>query len=102
MARYLITNENAEIDFETRDPIGRTLQNCKNLLRCRTGEVPYDRNRGFNGALLHLPLSELQLDLVPELDRCLAWEPDAHVVDGDVTMNEDGEIVVSCVVEIGE
>ena len=44
MAQYQITNRPAPIDFECNsDIILRTIQNAKNLLMCRMGEVPYDQ-----------------------------------------------------------
>ena len=52
MAQYIIDNQPAEIGFEIRnDNRSRILQNCKNLLMTRMGEVPYDRYRGFDPAL---------------------------------------------------
>ena len=49
MAQYIITNIPEQIDFEIdNDDVGRTLQNAKNLLMTRMGEVPYDRLRGFD------------------------------------------------------
>ena len=75
MAQYQIDNIASPINFQEDDIILRTLQNAKNLLMCRMGEVPYDRYRGFDPALYELPLDELRAELLPELDRVMMWEP---------------------------
>ena len=78
MAQYEITNQPSPIDFECNNEIiARTLQNAKNLLMCKMGEVPYDRYRGFDPALFDLPIQEFEEQLLPELDRVMLWEPDA-------------------------
>ena len=56
MARYIIDNLPGPIDFEGTGMVRRTVQNCKNLLMLRMGEVPYDRLRGLNPALFDLPV----------------------------------------------
>ena len=102
MAQYEITNIPGTIDFECGgDYVRRTLQNAKNLLMCRMGEVPFDRQRGFNPAIYDLPMDELQEALLPELDRVMLWEPDVEVVDATATL-EDGQTVIRCVVEVAE
>lgn len=81
MAQYQITNQPAPIDFECNDDIiARTIQNAKNLLMCKMGEVPYDRYRGFNPALFDLPMQQFEERLLPELDRVMLWEPDVEIV----------------------
>ncbi len=57
MARYEITNEQKPIEFEGLGEVKRIVQNCKNLLMTRLGEVPFDRLRGFNWALFDLRYS---------------------------------------------
>ncbi len=100
MAQFEITNIPGEIDFEcSNDFIKRTLQNAKNLLMCRMGEVPYDRQRGLDPALFDLPIDELQGALLPELDRAMLWEPDVEVVNATADI-ADGVTVIRCVVEI--
>ena len=101
MAWYEITNESGPIDFECQsDQVERTLQNCKNLLMTRMGEVPFDRQRGLNPKLFDLPLPEMKEALMPELDRVLLWEPDAVGVRASVEHNTEGEVIIRCVVEI--
>lgn len=78
----------------------RILQNCKNLIRLRKGEIAYDRMRGLDPALFQLPFTEAQDRLLPELDRALAWENRAEVVSGTIYRDSEGETVVRCVVEI--
>ena len=101
MAQYQITNRPAPIDFEcNNDIILRTIQNAKNLLMCRMGEVPYDRYRGFDPTFYELPLSELQEKLLPELDRIMLWEPDVEIVDGECAMDENGDIIITATIEV--
>lgn len=101
MAQYQITNQNAPIDFECNsDVILRTIQNAKNLLMCRMGEIPYDRYRGFDPALYDLPIAEMQEKLLPELDRIMLWEPDVEIVDGSCAMDENGEIIITATIDV--
>jgi len=101
MAQYIITNQPAPIDFECNNEIiMRTLQNAKNLLMCRMGEVPFDRYRGFDPALYDLPIQQLREKLLPELDRIMLWEPDVEVVDAECSLSEDGEILIEATIEI--
>jgi len=101
MARYIITNEPEEIDFEIGDNmVARTVQNAKNLLMTQMGEVPYDRLRGFDPALYHLPLQEMRQALLPELDRVMLWEPDVEVAEATAEENGDGEIVIRAIIEV--
>ena len=101
MAKYEITNQQEPINFEIiDDPVARTLQNAKNLLMTEMGEVPYDRYRGFDYALYHLPIDQMRLALLPELDRVMMWEPDASVVSASADMNGQKEIVITVILEI--
>ena len=101
MAQYIITNRPDAIDFECNsDIITRTLQNAKNLLMCRMGEVPYDRYRGFDPALYDLPIQQLREKLLPELDRIMLWEPDVEVIDADCSIDENGDILIEATIEI--
>lgn len=102
MAQYEITNEPIAIDFEgpANDDLLRTLQNAKNLLMCRMGEVPYDRWRGFDPALFDLPPSEFEEALLPELDRVMESEPDVEVVSATYELNSDGQTIIHCIVEV--
>ena len=102
MAQYQITNQPAPIDFECSERVQRTIQNAKNLLMCRMGEVPYDRYRGFDPALYLLPLPELQENLLPELDRIMLWEPDVEVVDANCHLDDNGETVITVAIEVKE
>ena len=100
MARYEITNEPAAIDFECNNDFRRRrLQNAKNLLMLEFGEVPFDRQRGFDARLYDLPITELEERLLPELDRALLWEPDVDVVSA-TCQQVDGGVLIRCVVEV--
>ena len=62
MAQYIITNQPEPINFEIGDDfIARTVQNAKNLLMTHMGEVPYDRLRGFDQSLYHLPIDKMRM-----------------------------------------
>ncbi len=100
MALYQIDNVASPIDFQGGDLVKRTLQNAKNLLMCRMGEVPYDRLRGFNQRLYDLPIEELRQRLVPELDRVMAWEPDADVTDAEATLMPDGSVYIKVILDV--
>lgn len=100
MAQYQIDNIASPIDWQEDDIILRTLQNAKNLLMCRMGEVAYDRFAGFDPALYDLPIEELRTELLPELDRVMMWEPDVEVVDAEATMLDGGEIYIKVIIEV--
>lgn len=100
MAMYQIDNIPSPIDFQTTDVIKRTLQNAKNLLMCRMGEVPYDRYRGFDPALYDLPMDEMRKELMPELDRVMMWEPDVSVVAAEATLMEDGGVYIKAILNV--
>ena len=102
MARYIIDNQPAPIEFEIGDDIiARTVQNAKNLLMTQMGEVPYDRLRGFDPALYHMPLNDMRNALLPELDRVMLWEPDVEVVSATAEPDENGEIVITVEIDVG-
>ena len=100
MAQFQIDNIPSPIDFQEADPLKRTLQNAKNLLMCQMGEVPYDRYRGFDVSLYDLPYTDLPENLLPELDRCMMWEPDVEVVDAEASILEDGNIYIKVILEV--
>lgn len=100
MAQYQIDNLPAPIDFQESDIVLRTIQNAKNLLMCRMGEVPYDRSRGLDPELLDLPIDDLREELLPELDRLMLYEPDVTVVDADASLLSDSTVHIKCTVEI--
>jgi len=100
MAKYQIDNIASPIDFQKSDAVKRTLQNAKNLLMCRMGEVPYDRFRGFDPALFDLPIGELRNELLPELDRVMMWEPDVEVLEAEATLLEGGGVYIKVILEL--
>ena len=100
MAQYEIDNIFSPIDFQETNIIQRTLQNAKNLLMCRMGEVPYDRYRGFDVSLYDLPYPELEAEILPELDRCMMWEPDVEVVDAKISILNDGNVYIKVFLEV--
>lgn len=100
MAQYQIDNIASLIDWQEDDIIQRTLQNAKNLLMCRMGEVPYDRYAGFDPAMYDLPIGALREELLPELDRVMMWEPDVEVVDAEATILDDGSVYIKVIIEV--
>lgn len=106
-AQYIITNEPEAIDFEIDNEMSnpaeiRAVQNAKNLLMTRMGEIPYDRQRGFNTALYDLPMGELQGVLLMELDRVMLWEPYIEVVSATILRYEESRVVFQVIVEVSD
>lgn len=100
VARYTIDNGAGPIETECRDRERRILQNAKNLLRCRMGEVPYDRMRGIDPAIFDLPMNQVREVLLPEIQRVLAWEPRVTVRAAKAEMLAGGEMRMTAEVEI--
>ncbi|MDO4647638.1 MAG: hypothetical protein Q4B26_03225 [Eubacteriales bacterium] len=100
MAKYQIDNVAYPIDFQMNNVVQRTLQNAKNLLMCRMGEVPYDRYRGFNPGLYDLPIDELNDILIQELDRVMLWEPDVEIVDAEASLLENGQVYIVATLQL--
>ena len=100
MAKYQIDNVAAPINFQTQDIILRTVQNAKNLLMCRMGEVPYDRYRGFDPDIYDLPINDMNEELLPELDRVMMWEPDVEVDDAEATLLSDGSTYIKAILDV--
>ena len=102
MAQYIIDNVQSPIDFQETDALKRTLQNAKNLLMCKMGEVPYDRLLGFNPALFDLPWEDMLDELLPELDRVMAAQNGISVEDAEASRLEDGSAYIRVTIEIEE
>ena len=102
MGRYVIDNLPGTIDLQEEDWVKRTVQNCKNLLMCRMGEVPCDRLRGLNPGIFDLGIDEINALLVMELDRVMGWEPEAEVVSASAKLLEGNQVYIQCVIEIDE
>lgn len=100
MAKYQIDNIPAPIYFGEDDVIKRTLQNAKNLLMCRMWEVPYDRFRGLDPAIFDLPITQTRMELLPELDRIMMYEPDVEVVDAEATLLPDGSTYIKVILDV--
>lgn len=103
MAQYIITNRPEPIDFEiSDDPVARTIQNAKNLLMTFMGEVPYDRYRGLDPAIYHLPLDQMQFELMKDLDRIMLWEPDVDIVSATVAQDDEIGSLITVVIDVEE
>lgn len=87
---YTIDTRAREIDFEATEYVGRTLENARNLLLLRMGEVPYDRMRGIAPALLELDYAAAQNLITQEVTRALGWEPDVRVLAARILPAGDG------------
>ena len=102
-AQYRITNLPEPIDFEdVKDAERRAVQNAKNLLMIKMGEIPYDRQRGFDTRLYSLPLGELQGLLMEELDRVMLWEPFVEVVEATILRMEESLVVFEVTIEVSD
>lgn len=99
---YTIDNQTTPIQFEPDSKVTRILQNGKNLLRCRMGEVPYDRMRGINPALLEKPMPQVRNAVRDEVTRVLAWEPRLTVLDAYASQTEQGELIITAKVDLEE
>lgn len=101
MARYMIDNIEAPIPWEDAGKSGllRTLQNCKNLIMMKMGEVPYDRMRGVSLDIFHMPMPELNARILREIDAVLMYEPYAEAVSAECSLNEEGELIIRVEIE---
>lgn len=102
MAVYVIDNRPAPIEFEDGDAAEQTIRNCKNLLMCKMGEIPFDRLRGFDPALMDLPMEQFRAELLPEIDRVITWECDAEVIDATCGFDAKGELIISVTIEVAD
>lgn len=104
MAQYKINDIPGDINWECSDDyIMRTLQNAKNLIMCRLGEVPYQRNRGIDPAIYDMPPAESESYIYEEVRRVMAWEPDVtDVISATLIFKDDGNCYIEAVVEIDE
>jgi hypothetical protein len=103
MARYIITNEPEKINFEIgADGQARAVQNAKNLLMLKMGEIPYNRQRGFDHRLYDLPMGEIQGLLMEELDRVFLWEPYVEAVEAEILRMEESRVIIQVTIEVSE
>ena len=103
MAQYEINSRDLPLDFECTmesDLLERTIRNAKNLLMCRKGEIPFDRQRGLDTQIFEIPFHMANQLITQECDRVMLWEPDVEVVSAWITRDEDGESVVHCVIDV--
>ena len=107
-AQYIITNAREKIDFEidneSENPKEiRAVINAKNLLMTKMGEIPFDRQRGFDTRLYDLPMGDLQAYLMEELDRVMLWEPYVEVVEAEILRIEsNGDIIIQVTIEVSD
>ena len=101
MAQYQITNRPAPIDFEcNNDIILRTVQNAKNLLMCRMGEVPYDRYRTPDVESRYFAAQgRYSYFALPGRYNNMSL-PDVEIVDGECAMDENGDIIITATIEV--
>ena len=100
MANYVIDNQPTPIDYELQSEALRAVQNAKNLLMTRMGEVPYDRMRGFDWAMFDLPYEDFAGLLLPELDRVMLWEPNVEIKDARHYHDARGELIIEAEIEV--
>ena len=103
MAVFRVDNIPTSIDFECdSDPVKRTLQNCKNLLCTRMGDIPYNRYCGLDSRLFDMPIEQVRRELMPEIDRLFMYEPDASVVDATAYLDERQAMIITVTVEVNQ
>ena len=101
MAEYIINNTQEAVNFDVLDnTVLRIVQNAKNLIMTHKGEVPYDRTRGFDYELFHLPVGDMRDALLPELDRALLWEPNVRVIDATAEPDANGEMLITATIDV--
>ena len=99
--QYIVNNIPGDINFNIdNDREGRIVQNVKNLLLTRMGEVPFDRQRGFDHNLYNLPINEFRDILMEELDRVLLWEPYAEAVSAHILRTDETQVYFEVTIEI--
>ena len=101
--QYIITNAPEKINFEIgNDAEARAVQNAKNLMMTRMGEIPYDRQRGFDRRLYDMPIGEMQAFLMEELDRLFLWEPYVEAIEAEIVREENGELIIRATIEVSD
>lgn len=82
----------------------RIVQNARNLLCMRLGEVALNRWRGIDAALSDVALAQAQDIAQSEIRRVLAWEPRARVLECGARIAEDspGAFLLWARIEVGE
>lgn len=100
--KYLIDNQPAPINTSNKNRTERIIQNCKNLLMTRMGEVPYDRYRGFDTRMFDKGMVEVKRSLNKMLDNMLLYEPYAELVESSCSLLEDGSLYIQMIVDINE
>ena len=99
---YTINNKLEPIAFEdaTTDLEKRVVQNCKNLIMIRRGEVPYDRMRGLDAELEALPILDAQKRILKDVDIALGWEPRAHAITASCQYDANGGLLIECIIDV--
>lgn len=97
-----IDNKPQGINWEATEWMERTVQNAKNLLMTRQGEVPFDRLRGLDTALFHLPITESKRVIQQEAERLMLWEPDVQVTSARLDMDDGLLIELTLEVDIDQ
>ena len=99
--RFLIDTRHVPVQFECSTAQGRILQNAKNLLMTRMGDVPYDRLRGLDAGVYDKPIPFVKSHIMQEISRVLAWEPDVRLISVDIRQEVEGTVFL-CEVEVEE
>lgn len=102
MAQYIVNTIPAPIDFENKDPVTRVLQNIKNVLMARVGEIPYARVIGIDPEIYDLPINRAQDRVEEEVSRTIDFEWRASLVSARAYLDENMQTVIEAVVSIEE
>lgn len=101
MAQYVITNERTGVDWECETgTVQRILQNCRNLLITKMGEIPYDRYRGIDMRIIDKPLTEVRDMIEAECDRLMLYEKRAKVISASAYVRDHHDLVVRVIIDI--
>ena len=69
-------------------------------LSCRAEEVPPLERVVLPVERAEEELPEERVELLPELDRVMMWEPDVEVVDAEATLLENGDVYIKVIIEV--
>lgn len=98
---YTITNSELEIDFAPSTEALEILQNCRMIISTIKNSVPLFRQFGLDAENLDKPISLAQATITAEIARQIAtYEPRANLKKCTVTGNLDGQLLITCTVEI--
>lgn len=98
--RISADNRDRALDWGTLAGAQKIAANLCTLLRLVRQEVPYDRARGLDPALVGTPVQRSDPEIRREVDRLMRWEPRAKLVDLQITHQRDGSVLLELTAEV--